>query len=154
MSALLNRPTYSPVSKFMAHNAPPRLIKKPSYLSFPDMEEFRQEGITTKVTSSNEGYHVEALLPGIRKEDLSVEVNSKRNTLEISAYRESDDLDSERTILRSEISYGRFSKTIQLPTEFDENSVTSSLSNGVLTINLPYKEDSSTNNVKVHIDND
>ena len=82
---------------------------------------------------------IRAEVPGLNKDDFSVELVGRRLTLhgEKRVVREQKGADG---CLISECRYGRFSRSIPLPYEIDGKTVAADLKHGVLTIRLPKPE--------------
>jgi HSP20 family protein len=78
-------------------------------------------------------------VPGLNKNDFSVELVGRRLTIhgEKKVVREQKGGDGR---LISECRYGSFSRSIQLPYEIDEKTIAADLKNGVLTVRLPKPE--------------
>jgi HSP20 family protein len=77
-------------------------------------------------------------LPGIRKEDIKLEVSD--NILTISGERKEEKEEKEAQYYRREIVYGSFHRSIQLPPSVDPEKITAKLENGVLTVEIPKTE--------------
>lgn len=79
---------------------------------------------------------IRAEVPGLKKEDFSVEIVGGRLTIkgEKNVVRERKGGDG---CLISECRYGSFSRSIQLPYEIDEKTIEADLKHGVLTVRLP-----------------
>ena len=77
---------------------------------------------------------ITAELPGMRAED--IEINISADKLFMSGERVPDQLDGEVQPHRRERSYGRFSRSIQLPFMVDTNRVEAVMKNGILEISL------------------
>ena len=77
-------------------------------------------------------------LPGLKKEDLSIEVQGEK--LRISGERHSQ-VDEKASLHRRERRDYRFDRTITLPHEVDDTKVEAELKNGILAILLPMKEE-------------
>lgn len=82
---------------------------------------------------------IRAELPGLKKDDFSVELVGRRLTIkgEKNVVRERKGGDG---CLISECRYGSFSRSIKLPYEIDEKTIAADLKHGVLTIWLPKPE--------------
>lgn len=78
---------------------------------------------------------VRADLPGMRKEDVTVEVDDDRLT--ISGERSHEFEEDRNDFYRSERSYGRFFRAIPLPEGVNADQCAASFDNGVLEITLP-----------------
>jgi HSP20 family protein len=81
-------------------------------------------------------YLVEVELPGIRKEDVSVEVQGRRVIVEAER-RERERTGNFRTKTRTT---GRFHYEAVLPSEIDESKISADLGDGVLAVRLPKTE--------------
>ncbi len=77
---------------------------------------------------------VAAELPGIKKEDVSVEVNS--DSLVIQGQRRQENTSTERGYYHSERSYGAFYRTIPLPEGTDAGTASATFRDGVLQIEI------------------
>ncbi len=82
-----------------------------------------------------DSYIIKADIPGMKKEDISVDVQG--NMLTISGERKSEEDSSQNGYYRSERSFGAFSKTISLPQDIKKGEIKAEYNNGVLLIRLP-----------------
>lgn len=80
---------------------------------------------------------VEADVPGIKEEDLSIEVGE--DTLSIAGSRKSTSEIKEENYYRQEASFGEFTRTVQLPVIVDKEKAQAELKDGQLTITLAKK---------------
>jgi len=78
---------------------------------------------------------VRADLPGVKKEDLNIEVQD--DMLTISGERHSELEENREGFYRSERNYGTFYRSIPLPTEVKADQVNASFRDGVLEVILP-----------------
>lgn len=78
---------------------------------------------------------VRADLPGVKKEDLNIEVQD--DVLMISGERQSEQEENRGGFYRSERSYGNFYRSIPLPHEVRADQVNASFRDGVLEVTLP-----------------
>ncbi len=85
------------------------------------------------VEETNDAYVVEVELPGVKREDVSIEVAGRRLT--VSGERK----ERERVgILRRRTrTVGRFHYEVVVPGEVEEDGVSASMDEGVLTVRLP-----------------
>lgn len=79
-----------------------------------------------------------AELPGLRKEDIKVELTPEG--LVISGERRREQEEKRGGIYRSERSYGSFRRTIPVPDEAQIDQAKASFENGILTVNVPVPE--------------
>jgi len=83
-------------------------------------------------------YVVELDMPGVRLQDLDISISGRRLTL--SGRREVvRELAGSRIRMRERWS-GSFSRTIELPGPVDEERMTATLKEGILRIELPWRE--------------
>jgi HSP20 family protein len=79
-----------------------------------------------------------AEIPGIPKENVKLQLHD--GMLTISGERKAPEDAKDSQWLRQEISYGSFSRTIQLPERVEAEKVTAEYQNGVLRVTLPKHE--------------
>jgi HSP20 family protein len=91
----------------------------------PEIEAFEREG----------QFVVRADLPGLKKDDLRVEVID--NAVLIEGERRKEHQERRGGFYRTERSYGRFSRAIPLPEGVDTESVKADFKDGVLEVRLP-----------------
>jgi HSP20 family protein len=84
-----------------------------------------------------EGDHfvLRADLPGVRDEDVNVELED--NVLTISGERKAEQEDRKEGYYRVERAVGRFSRSLTLPEGVDPDSIEAQFDNGVLTVRIP-----------------
>jgi HSP20 family protein len=85
------------------------------------------------VEETDEAYLVELELPGVAKDDVTVEVAGRRVT--VSGERK--ERQRVGTLRRRTRSVGRFHYEVALPGEVEEDGVTASMDAGVLTVRVP-----------------
>jgi len=115
--------------------------------SFSEPRETEREMLlAVDVQASDEGYEVNALVPGLEADDLEIEIIN--NTVTLRGQFKS--LSKENTkYLLSELPAGAFSRVITLPTEVDAAKTQASLKNGVLTLSILKAEAHRPKTIKV-----
>ncbi|HEX7105278.1 MAG TPA: Hsp20/alpha crystallin family protein [Acidothermaceae bacterium] len=98
------------------------------------------------VEETDDAYVVEADLPGVKAEDVSVDVHG--NELRISA--EIEQREHEGVLRRQTRRSGRFDYRVGLPGEVDSEGCDADLDNGVLTLRLPKTKASQRRRIPVH----
>jgi HSP20 family protein len=88
-------------------------------------------------------------MPGIRKEDVNIEVSE--NTLEISAESETEEEEKDKNYLRRERSVSRYYRCMDLPDEVKTDKIEAKLEKGVLEVTLPKKEPKEIEKKKVKV---
>ena len=81
---------------------------------------------------------VEAQLPGLRPEDL--DINVEQGVLTISGQTTTDEERKERNYLVREHRTGRFSRSLRLPATYDSEGCTANFEHGVLRLAFPKSE--------------
>ena len=94
--------------------------------------------IKVDVKESPSDYTVHAEMPGVAKDDISVEVEGNRVSISGEVKRESEQKEGER-VLRSERFYGAVARSFVLANDIDESKAEAKFDNGVLTLTLPKK---------------
>jgi HSP20 family protein len=92
---------------------------------------------------------VKAELPGMKKEDIDVSLHE--GTLMISGERKSEQEYREGESYRSERFYGRFQRSVLLPSPVSADKVNASYKDGILTITLPKSEEAKPKQIEVNI---
>lgn len=92
-----------------------------------------------EVKQNDKKYKVKVQLPGVKKDDIKVEIDNDFMTIsaEIEEEKEKKEEHENERYHTSEIRYGRYQRTISFdhPIKVDESSAT--YKNGVLVINIP-----------------
>ena len=92
---------------------------------------------------------VKADLPEVEEKDIDVRVEN--NLLTIHGERKFDKTVAEDNYLRIERTYGTFSRSFSLPNTVSADAIRAEYKNGVLTVNLPKREESKPRQVKVNV---
>jgi HSP20 family protein len=99
------------------------------------------------LTEADGEYVLRADLPGLSKEEVEIEV--KDDVLTISGERKSEHHDNGEGFYRVERSFGRFSRSLDLPAGVDAASVTAEFENGVLEVRIPKPEEHQPTKVQI-----
>jgi len=104
--------------------------------------------VKVDVKEDDKSYTVHADLPGVKKED--IHVNIEGNTVSISAEvkRETEQKEGEK-VLRSERYYGKVYRSFTLGHDIDEAAAKAKFENGVLDLTLPKKMASATKRLSI-----
>jgi HSP20 family protein len=94
--------------------------------------------IKIDVKEQGDTYKVHAELPGVRKEDIHVNIDGAVVSISAERKQEKDVKEGER-ILRSERYFGKVSRSFQLGQDIDESRSTAKFTDGVLELTLPKK---------------
>ncbi|HZQ63010.1 MAG TPA: Hsp20/alpha crystallin family protein [Casimicrobiaceae bacterium] len=94
--------------------------------------------IKMDVIENEQGYLVQAEIPGVRKEDIHVTIDGNQVTISAETKRETEQREGAR-VLRTERFYGNLQRSFALPVELDEAASTAKYDNGVLELTLARK---------------
>ena len=92
---------------------------------------------------------VKADLPDVAEKDIDIRVEN--NLLTIRRERKFEKNVSEDNYLRVERTYGAFSRSFSLPNTVNAEAIHAEYKNGVLTVNLPKREETKPRQVKVTV---
>jgi HSP20 family protein len=87
-----------------------------------------------EISQQGSTFEIRADMPGLKKDDIKVEVKS--DELCLSGERRNESERDEQGVYRTERSYGRFMRTIPLPPNADLESTRASFEDGVLTVSI------------------
>lgn len=113
---------------------------------FPTSLHSRSRFLEADVYVRNDVYYIEIDAPGVRLEDIDVEV--EKNHLTVSVERR-ELADEERTEVIRGRATGRFSRRFFLGESLDGESVEASYENGVLTLTIPMEEKAKARKIAV-----
>jgi HSP20 family protein len=90
------------------------------------------------VAEKDGAYLVSAELPGVKKEDINVNIDGAQVSIEAEVKREKEATQDERVLHRERV-YGKVSRSFTLPQEVDEAKAEAKFKDGVLELLLPKK---------------
>lgn len=99
-----------------------------------------EQSMTPKmnVSESENDYRLEVCIPGMKKEDLSLSVDTDNNlVIEMQHKDEKKENDEIRHFLRKEFSQMQFKQMLTLPENVKRDQIGAKVENGILTITLP-----------------
>jgi HSP20 family protein len=88
-------------------------------------------------------------LPGLKKEDVDIEVED--GVLTLSGERRQEQDDEQQGFYRSERSYGAFRRAVALPEGVNEEEISASFNDGVLEIRMPVPQERQQRGRRVQI---
>jgi HSP20 family protein len=92
--------------------------------------------IRIDVTETDAGYTVKAEIPGVRKEDIHVEIDGPQVMISAEVKKDMEEK-KEGRLLRSERNYGFASRMFTLGTDLERVKAVAKYADGVLTLTLP-----------------
>lgn len=103
--------------------------------------------IKIDVLETDAAYSVKAEIPGVKKEDIKVDVEGGVVSIMAELKHESEVRTGKQ--LRTERVYGEQRRSFTLPHEIDEAKVVASYAEGVLTLNLPKKSAKASKHIPI-----
>jgi HSP20 family protein len=92
---------------------------------------------------------LKAELPGMKKEDIEVSLHD--GSLSISGERKTESKHEDAEVYRSERFFGRFQRTVALPTPVAADKIKANYKDGVLTVTLPKAEEAKPKQIAVNV---
>ena len=100
------------------------------------------------ITEDKDKYYLRAELPGIKADEIDIQVNNK--SLTISGERKIKSEADNVKYHRREREAGKFSRVVGLPAEIDENGVDARMVDGMLMVEIPKSEAAKPKQITVH----
>ena len=101
-------------------------------------EEQPEIQIRMDVSEDDKAYKVLAEIPGVKKEDIHVNIDCSQVSISAEVKNEKEVKEGER-LLRSERYFGSAARTFSLPQDVDESAAHAKYADGVLELTLPKK---------------
>ena len=92
---------------------------------------------------------VKVELPGMKREE--IEVSLHEGSLSISGERQSEEKHKDADVYRAERFFGRFQRTVSLPSPVAADKVKAQYKDGILTITLPKTEEAKPKHINVNV---
>lgn len=129
----------------------PALSSQPMQRRGGSSNAFQRAGWIPQIETFRRGDNLvlRADLPGMRKEDVSVEIDD--GILTISGERSNEDVDDREGYYHSERSYGQFQRSLALPEGITGDNCNATFKDGVLEVTLPLPKQSERSAKKVQI---
>ncbi len=119
---------------------------------FPEAAYWEDEdkfSMPVEITDKGRDYEVRAELPGVKKEDLDIDID--KNYMTINAKKVEENKVDEKSYKKSEFRYGEFSRTVYFPEEINVDKTEAKLEHGVLKIDAPKKYSESESKKKLTV---
>lgn len=92
--------------------------------------------VAVDVKEEDDRYEVVADVPGLSKEDITIQLNPDR-VLTLSGERKSEEEKDEDGYYRLERKFGKFMRSFQLPKDAEDDRIRAKCEAGVLTVTIP-----------------
>lgn len=91
------------------------------------------------IKDNTEGFELELAVPGMKKDDFTVEIDN--DVLTISSELKTENEESKENYTRKEFSYSSFKRAFTLPETVDGSKIDAKYEDGVLKLTLPKKQE-------------
>ena len=111
-------------------------------------EKYDSEPVMTfpvELKESDEEYLLKALLPGLKTDEVNIQLNDGILSIE-GEYKESEESND---LLINEFPTGRFARSFELNSPVVVEKIDASMSEGVLTVHLPKAEEAKPRTIKI-----
>jgi HSP20 family protein len=105
----------------------------------------QQRALDVNVSEQDDAYVLSALVPGLKAEDLNIQV--LENVVSIEGEYQSADTE----YLLNELPSGTFRRSLRLPTEIQAEKVEAKIADGVLTLSLPKAESAKPKKINISV---
>lgn len=117
-----------------------------AYDPFREMEKFEksflgdfQDMFRTDIHEEGNSYVLEADLPGMKKEDIHIDIDGDNLTISAQRNTETEERDDKNRYVRRERSFGAYSRSFDV-SNIKTEDISASYENGVLKLTLPKRE--------------
>ncbi|MBI5659397.1 MAG: Hsp20/alpha crystallin family protein [Nitrosomonadales bacterium] len=104
--------------------------------------------IKINLTENDKSYSVRAELPGVKKEDIKVNVDGNRVSISAEIKQEKEEKRGDKTICR-ECYQGTVCRSFSLESKVDEPKAQAKFDNGVLELTLPKKNGNGARQIQI-----
>ena len=108
-------------------------------------EQPQQLALGVNVSEQDDAYVLSALVPGLKAEDLNIQVLENVVSIE-GEYQVAD-----TEYLLNELPSGSFRRTLRMPVDIQAEKVEAKIADGVLTLNLPKAESSRPKKISISV---
>lgn len=128
------------------------ILKRSFDSVFPEYvleQEVKGLSLPVDIKEFDNDYKVKVEMPGIKKEDVDIEIN--KNYLTITAEKNQENEEKNKKYHKTEFRYGKYTRTVYFPHEINVNESHASVDNGILHLDLPKlrKESEETKKLEV-----
>jgi HSP20 family protein len=113
-------------------------------------EPSRDLGLAVDVREEDDAYILNALVPGLKADDLNVQIMEDVVTI-AGEFKDDESEDGKSEYLMRELPYGSFSRTLRLPVTLDAGKAEAKITDGVLTLRLAKAESALPKTIKVAV---
>ncbi|WP_299671048.1 Hsp20/alpha crystallin family protein [uncultured Polaribacter sp.] len=102
---------------------------------------------SVNIKENTDAFFVEVAAPGFEKSDFKIELNNDLLTISSEKQIENEVKDDER-ISKQEFSYQSFTRSFTLPELVEDDKISATYENGILSLTIPKKEEAKPKPIK------
>jgi HSP20 family protein len=105
-------------------------------------DDFLEQGKSlpaVNVLEDKDNFRIEVAAPGLKKDDFKLNLNN--GILTISSEKKQENESKEENYTKREFHYSAFSRSFTLPTSVDSERISASYNDGILSIQVPKREE-------------
>ncbi|WP_036379231.1 Hsp20/alpha crystallin family protein [Muricauda sp. MAR_2010_75] len=106
---------------------------------FGGSEKWNTSVPAVNIKDNEKNFELELAVPGVKKDDFSVEVDN--DVLTISSEMKSENEETKENYTRKEFSYSSFKRAFTLPDTVDGSKIDAKYEDGILKLTLPKKQE-------------
>lgn len=108
-----------------------------TFFDEPEVTGSRIGLMRTDVKETDKDFQLTVDMPGVKKEDVTVQISDGYLDIEAESKRETEDKGEDGSFLRKERFEGKASRRFYVGDEIDEDAITAKFDNGTLKITVP-----------------
>ena len=114
-------------------------MQKSADQKYADYKKTTVQSIDIDLVETKDIYYIKAAVPGVEKEDVSIEAGDNDITIEtcFKPYIEEFEEEDEAEVILSAIKSGKCVKTVRFENSIDIENITAKFSNGVVIVTIP-----------------
>lgn len=101
------------------------------------------------ISETDKSYEFEIELPGMKREDIEIEVSD--GILTVKGEKKEEKKEEKKGYKKIERSYGKFERSFTLPQYIDEKNISAKFENGLLNISIPKSPEAKASSRKIEI---
>jgi len=101
------------------------------------------------ILNPEDEFVIKAEIPGVDKKDIDITIED--NVLTIKGEKKFEKEEKKENYLRAERFYGTFRRSFTLPASVDKDKIKAKLDKGVLTIEIPKKEETKPKKISIDV---
>ncbi len=114
-------------------------MQKSADQKYADYKKTTVQTIDIDLVETSDIYYIKAAVPGVEKEDVSIEAGDNDLTIEtcFKPYIEEFEEEDEAEVIMSAIKSGKCVKTVRFENSIDLENITAKFSNGIVIVTIP-----------------